>query len=138
MRTRYGLDVGKPEGDAKAAPASPMNREEMLKTLPTRLSLRAAGELQAAKVLRAVESERQLQEVLVDFWGNHFNIGVKKAFCRVLKVADEREVIRPHVLGKFRDVFAEIAQKHLGARDLTKVFPAYKLEPKNQRGILPG
>ncbi len=110
MRTRYGLDVGKPEGDAKAAPASPMNREEMLKMLPTRLSLRAVGELQAAKVLRAVESERQLQEVLVDFWGNHFNIDVKKAFCRVLKVADERDVIRPHVLGKFRDLLAASAK----------------------------
>jgi uncharacterized protein (DUF1800 family) len=110
MRTRFGLDVGKPEGAAESAPASPMNREEMLKTLPTRLSLRAVGELQAAKVLRAVESERQLQEVLVDFWGNHFNIDVKKAYCRVLKVADEREAIRPHVLGKFRDLLAASAK----------------------------
>lgn len=110
MRTRYGLEVGKPEDAAKPAPASPMNREEMLKVLPTRYSLRVVGELQAAKVLRAVESERQLQEVLVDFWGNHFNIDVKKAYCRVLKVADEREVIRPHVLGKFRDLLAASAK----------------------------
>lgn len=110
MRTRYGLAIGAPEEGSKAARESPMDRGEMLKTLPARYSLRAVGELQAAKVLRAVESERQLQEVLVDFWGNHFNIDVKKAYCRALKVADERDVIRPHVLGKFRDLLGASAK----------------------------
>lgn len=51
------------------------------------------------------------------------------------KLFEERDLA---VTTDYRDVFAEIAQKHLGARDLTKVFPGYRLEPRNQRGILPG
>jgi uncharacterized protein (DUF1800 family) len=74
---------------------------------PARL---AVGQLQNEKIIRAVESERQLQEVLVDFWSNHFNIDVRKGPCRVLKVVDEREVIRPHVLGKFRDLLGASAK----------------------------
>ncbi len=62
-----------------------------------------------AKALRAIESERQLQEVLVDFWSNHFNIDVRKQSCGVLKIADDREVIRPHILGKFRDLLGASA-----------------------------
>jgi uncharacterized protein (DUF1800 family) len=52
--------------------------------------------------MRAAESERQLQEVLVDFWSNHFNVDVKKDPIRALKIVEDREAIRPHVLGKFR------------------------------------
>jgi uncharacterized protein (DUF1800 family) len=74
---------------------------------PTRL---AVGQLQNEKIIRAVESERQLNEVLVDFWSNHFNIDMRKGPCRVLKVVDEREVIRPHVLGKFRDLLKASAK----------------------------
>jgi uncharacterized protein (DUF1800 family) len=73
-------------------------------------SYEAVGQLEAAKVLRAVESRRQLQEVLVDFWSNHFNLDVRKNLVRDLKVADERDVIRPHVLGKFRDLLEASAK----------------------------
>jgi uncharacterized protein (DUF1800 family) len=67
-------------------------------------------EFSAAKLLRAVESKRQLQEVLVDFWGNHFNIDIRKAPCGVLKVLDDRNVIRPHIFGKFRDLLEASAK----------------------------
>lgn len=73
-------------------------------------SARAVAELQAGKIISAVESERQFQEVLVDFWSNHFNIDVRKNACRVLKVVDEREVIRAHVFGQFRDLLAASAK----------------------------
>ena len=73
-------------------------------------SIELVGELETAKFLRAVESRRQLQEVLVDFWSNHFNLDVKKGPVRVLKIADERDVIRPHVLGKFRDLLGASAK----------------------------
>jgi uncharacterized protein (DUF1800 family) len=73
-------------------------------------SVAAIGELEQAKLVRAVNSERQLQEVLVDFWGNHFNIDMKKGPCRVLKVADDRDVIRPHIWGKFRDLLEASAK----------------------------
>jgi uncharacterized protein (DUF1800 family) len=67
-------------------------------------------ELRADKVIRAAESERQLNEVLVDFWSNHFNIDIRKNQCRFLKAVDERDVIRPHVLGKFRDLLGASAK----------------------------
>src|SRR5262249_41084461 len=51
-----------------------------------------------------------LYEVLVDFWSNHFNIDVRKGPCRVLKIADERDVIRAHVFGKFRDLLGASAK----------------------------
>jgi len=70
----------------------------------------AHEEFLAAKALRAVESERQLQEVLVDFWGNHFNIDIRKPPCGVLKILDDREAIRPHVFGKFRDLLGASAK----------------------------
>ncbi len=76
----------------------------------SRISFRAVGELQEAKLIRAIFSDRQLQEVLVDFWSNHFNIDVKKQQCRVLKVTDDREVIRPHIFGKFRDLLEASAR----------------------------
>ena len=73
-------------------------------------SVTAIGQLEQAKLVRAIESERQLQEVLVDFWGNHFNIDVKKGLDRVMKVADDRDVIRPHIWGKFRDLLEASAK----------------------------
>ncbi|MBB6049880.1 DUF1800 domain-containing protein [Armatimonas rosea] len=62
----------------------------------------ATQQVVANKFLRAIESEKQLQEVLVDFWSNHFNIDASKV--RTAKIADEQRVIRPHVLGKFSEL----------------------------------
>lgn len=67
-------------------------------------------ELQQAKLLRAVFSERQLQEVLVDFWFNHFNVFAGKDNARYLLTAYERDVIRPHVLGRFKELLVAVAQ----------------------------
>src|SRR5581483_6181889 len=61
-------------------------------------------ELSQQKVLRAVYSERQLQEVLTDFWFNHFNVDARKGPVRFMLPEYERDVIRPRVLGKFRDL----------------------------------
>ena len=70
----------------------------------------ASGQREQAKLVRAVDSERQLQEVLVDFWGNHFNIDVKKGPDRVYKIVDDRDVIRPHIWGRFRDLLEASAK----------------------------
>ncbi|MBC8140810.1 MAG: DUF1800 domain-containing protein [Armatimonadetes bacterium] len=69
----------------------------------------ASRALQIAKVVRATDSEAQLYEVMADFWSNHFNIDVRKNACRVLKVADEREVSRKHALGTFRELLGASA-----------------------------
>lgn len=77
---------------------------------PRGLAVQSIGALIADKTVRAVESPRQLQEVLVDYWSNHFNIDVRKGLCRSLKMADERDVIRPHVLGSFRELLGASAK----------------------------
>lgn len=61
-------------------------------------------ELTRATLLRAVLSERQLFEVMVQFWSDHFNIDPSKAEAKWLKAADDRDVIRAHALGNFRDM----------------------------------
>jgi uncharacterized protein (DUF1800 family) len=68
------------------------------------------NELQQAKLLRAVYSERQLQEVMTDFWFNHFNVYLNKDADQYLVTAYERDVIRAHALGKFKDLLVATAQ----------------------------
>ena len=68
------------------------------------------AQIQAAKITRAVVSERQLQEVMVDFWFNHFNVYALKGATRWNTPAYEREAVRPHALGRFRDLVVATAQ----------------------------
>jgi uncharacterized protein (DUF1800 family) len=68
------------------------------------------GELMQSKLLRATYSERQLQEVMTDFWFNHFNVFIGKGADRYLVTGYERDVIRPHALGKFRDLLLATAK----------------------------
>jgi len=62
------------------------------------------------KLQRAVYSPRQLEEVLVDFWLNHFNVFSGKNTVGMLLTSYERDAIRPHVLGKFRDMLLATAR----------------------------
>ena len=75
-----------------------------------RMERQALTELTQAKILRAAYSERQLEEVMVDFWFNHFNVFVGKGQVRVYLNEYERDAIRPHVLGKFRDLLQATAE----------------------------
>jgi uncharacterized protein (DUF1800 family) len=68
------------------------------------------AELAEAKLLRAVYSERQLDEVLTDFWFNHFNVFARKGRTEVYVGEYEREAIRPHVLGSFRELLGATAK----------------------------
>ena len=61
-------------------------------------------EMTRATLLRAVWSRRQLYEVMVHFWTDHFNIDSSKGDCKWLKAADDRDVIRPHALGRFPEL----------------------------------
>lgn len=65
---------------------------------------RPVQELIAAALLRQRFSQRQIHEMLVDFWSNHFNIYIGKNQCRVLKTDDDLQVIRPNAPGKFKDL----------------------------------
>lgn len=69
-----------------------------------------ALELQEATILRAIYSRRQLFETLVDHWSNHFSMFIGKNGVRWTKTADDRDVIRKHALGNFRDMLLASAQ----------------------------
>jgi Protein of unknown function (DUF1800) len=77
---------------------------------PERRPGRIVQELQAAKMARAVLSERQLQEVMVDFWFNHFNVDARKGGVRWYITGYERDAIRPYALGRFGDLVRATAR----------------------------
>jgi uncharacterized protein (DUF1800 family) len=71
---------------------------------------RIIAELQASRILRAVYSERQLQEVMVDFWTNHFNVFANKGADRWLLTSYDRDTIRPFALSKFSQLLEATAK----------------------------
>jgi uncharacterized protein (DUF1800 family) len=85
----------------------PMRSPEQMAAMRAERSVLA--ELTQQKVLRAAYSERQLEEVLVDFWFNHFNVFAGKGPTRLYLTEYERDAIRPHVLGRFRDLLGATA-----------------------------
>jgi uncharacterized protein (DUF1800 family) len=62
------------------------------------------NELRQATLIRQIYSKRQLYEIMVEFWSDHFNIFIEKGNNFYLKTVDDREVIRKHALGSFRDL----------------------------------
>src|SRR6185369_5434743 len=98
-------------------PANPLDNEKNRKVIEQyyrdnglQRPQRIIAELQASRILRAVYSERQLQEVMVDFWTNHFNIFANKGADRWLLPAYDRDTIRPNALGKFSTLLQATAQ----------------------------
>jgi uncharacterized protein (DUF1800 family) len=87
-----------------------IDAQALAMTPPDKRPGRIVAELQAARMLRAVAGERQLQEVMVDFWFNHFNVFAAKAEVRWYVTAYERDVIRPHALGRFPDLLKATAR----------------------------
>ncbi|MES2176254.1 MAG: DUF1800 domain-containing protein [Gemmatimonadota bacterium] len=90
-------------------------RAEMLRDDPAlrdmvRQNQRVLGDVQSAKLARAVVSERQLQEVMTDFWENHFTVFAGKGQVRFFIPAYDRDVIRPRAMGKFRDLLGAVAK----------------------------
>jgi uncharacterized protein (DUF1800 family) len=84
------------------------NKEELREL--RRQSRRVIDELTAQRVLRAVESERQLNEVMIDFWMNHFNVFAGKGIDRFLLTSYERDVIRPRIWGSFEELVMATAK----------------------------
>jgi uncharacterized protein (DUF1800 family) len=85
-------------------------REAMELYPPDKRPARITEELQAAKMVRALLSERQLEEVLVDFWFNYFNVDARKGATRWYITSYERDAIRPHALGRFGDLVRATAR----------------------------
>ena len=96
--------------DAMAKPgASPDNSAAPRSTPPPKNPQMVVTELQRAKLLRAIYSERQLFEMMVDFWENHFNIFANKDDDRYLLTSYDRDTIRPFAMGRFRDLLGATA-----------------------------
>jgi len=95
-------DAADPQGTRRNLTPEQMEALRTERTVMTDLS--------EQKVLRAVYSERQLNEVMVDFWFNHFNVFAGKGATRGYLTEYERDTIRPHVLGKFRDLLQATAE----------------------------
>jgi uncharacterized protein (DUF1800 family) len=93
-------------GDA-AADAKVLRTPEQIEA--ARKSREVIAELTEQKILRAAYSERQLEEVMTDFWFNHFNVFAGKGPTQEYLTEYEREAIRPHVFGKFRDLLEATA-----------------------------
>ncbi|HJU74895.1 MAG TPA: DUF1800 domain-containing protein [Gemmatimonadaceae bacterium] len=88
-----------------------MTREDsvMLRQVQ-REARQVVGDVVGARVARAVASERQLEEVMVDFWLNHFTVFAGKNIVRYYIADYEREAIRPHALGNFRELLGAVAK----------------------------
>jgi|SRR5579872_1934307 len=84
--------------------------DQMFNYLAIRTPQRIVAELSMAKITRAVYSERHLQEEMVDFWYNHFNVFAAKGSDRWLITSYERDAVRPHAMGKFRDLLEATAK----------------------------
>jgi len=108
-----------PKNDAMPAPSpeNPLQNEKYRQLIqeyyrenglqrPERIMV----DLQASRILRAVYSERQLQEVMVDFWTNHFNVFAGKGADRWLLPAYDRDTIRPNAMSKFSTLLQATAQ----------------------------
>ena len=90
------------------AAADPVERRKLVADQTPQQVL--AYDLNEAKLYRAIYSNRQLEEQMVDFWFNHFNVYLEKGADRILTSTYERDAIRPHVFGKFRDLLEATAQ----------------------------
>jgi uncharacterized protein (DUF1800 family) len=95
-----------PRPDARQKSADPQMapRELYDRPPPEKRPIRIVAEMQAARLVRAIESERQLEEAMVDFWFNHFNVHAAKGGVKWYVTSYERDVIRPNALGKFGDL----------------------------------
>lgn len=87
-----------------------IRRELMRDVPPNQRPQVVMNDLQAQRILRAAESDRQLNEVMVDFWMNHFNVFSGKGLDRFLLTSYERDVIRPHIWGRFEDLLMATAK----------------------------
>ncbi len=106
-----------PKNNQTQPPANPLDNEKNREAIEKyyrdnglQRPQRIIAELQASRILRAVYSERQLQEVMVDFWTNHFNVFANKGADRWLLTSYDRDTIRPFAMKKFSELLEATAK----------------------------
>jgi uncharacterized protein (DUF1800 family) len=104
------LPAGAVLGQFQAARQAAREDEEGAREQRRAVLARIAQETAEARLLRAVASPRQLEEVMVDFWFNHFNVYAGKGQDRALVASYERDAIRPYAMGSFRALLGATAK----------------------------
>jgi uncharacterized protein (DUF1800 family) len=100
-----GIDTGAVDAKLAAFPALAMTAQQLYTAYPDNASAQLAlGQLRVATLVRAVESPAQLQERMVEFWNDHFNVNAQPRVVALLKVVEDREVMRRYALGRFKDL----------------------------------
>ena len=112
-----GPEMNTPKNNQTQPPANPLDNEKYREVIQKyyrdnglEQPRRIIAELQASRILRAVYSERQLQEVMVDFWTNHFNVFANKGADRWLLTSYDRDTIRPNAMAKFSQLLEATAK----------------------------
>jgi uncharacterized protein (DUF1800 family) len=101
-----GNGVMRPDSTLTRQDLSPEMRQQLQQSSPQQL----LNQLVSAKLIRSVHTERQLEEIMTDFWFNHFNVFFGKNQVRYAVDDYEREAIRPHVFGQFEDMLMATAK----------------------------
>lgn len=107
QRVALGRGLGPEQRERMVAGMNAEQRQQLLAVARPQQVI--GSELQSAKLIRAIYSENQLAEVMTDFWFNHFNIFLNKGADRYLLTEYEREAIRKHAFGKFKDLLLATA-----------------------------
>jgi uncharacterized protein (DUF1800 family) len=107
-------------------PNNGQNPEVLTRRIERKQGREVTSQAREARLWRSIYSQKQLQEVMVDFWYNHFNVYADKGLDRIWVGAYERQAIRPYALGKFRDL--------VGA---TATHPAMLFYLDNWRNVVP-
>jgi uncharacterized protein (DUF1800 family) len=112
MRRANALPDAPPQGqgEGKRAPGMMMMNSDAMQPADAQDPRRPIVELAQEELLRAVYSNRQLQEAMVQFWMNHFNVFAPKGADRWLITSYERDTMRPHAMGKFEDLLVATAE----------------------------
>jgi uncharacterized protein (DUF1800 family) len=109
QRRLRAADTAQADTNKASARRQALARDPRLAAM-VRQNQQYVGQIQSAALARAVSSDRQLDEVMVSFWENHFSVFAGKGQTRLFLAQYERDAIRPHALGKFRDLLGAVAK----------------------------
>jgi len=130
-----------PEERARMLGLTPgsLEAKRAIETIPREeLPQQIQVELVGAKLVRATQSQRQLQEVLVDFWFNHFNVSADKGLVRWMATSYERDAIRPFIFGYFRTLLGATAHHPAMLFYLDNWLSVREVDPTRKNPITPG
>ncbi len=110
QRARRQVKQAAPDSGGRASARAALAQASPRLAMDARQSQRILGDVQSARLARAVVGDRQLLEVMTDFWENHFTVYAGKGVTRLFIPSYDRDVIRPYALGHFRELLGAVAK----------------------------